>query len=453
MKEVEQMYLQQCRKLIEKQLGWGSSEQWTHQDFLNLSEMILEATGVSLSSTTLKRLWGKVKYKSVPNVTTLNVLAQFAGYADWRTFKTTHLTSASGENKKPIDQSDDLALWPSRKPRASVSLLRQSNSRDRKVLLKSLLIMMLLLGGGLMLTGMFFSMQAQKKAAFVLNEEDFSFSAEAVTSGVPNTVIFKYDASAAPSDSIYIQQSADPNERVKLSAQERRHAAMYYYPGAYRAALLADDQPLKQDDFIINTQGWTALVEREPMPYYFYEDLMHEGALRVPEEKLSAVLPDRHASTPWLAFYNVRDFGELYNDNFVLETALKSEFKGGGAVCQDSSVVILYENSSSLVIPLTIPACLANVDQQLKAQGIKSEQSNLLAFGVDFSDWVEVKCEARERELRLHINQQLAYQGALPQTHSKIIGVGYRFHGAGAVSYVRLSQPDGNPLYYDDFNG
>ncbi|MEK6477263.1 hypothetical protein WJR50_07005 [Catalinimonas sp. 4WD22] len=450
MKEVEQMYLQQCRLIIEKQLGWGNAGQWTNQDFLHLSEMILEATGVSLSSTTLKRLWGKVRYNSAPNVTTLNVLAQFAGYADWRTFKSANFTSPL-PGQKGMGKAETLGVRQHavRANPVPATVYQQ----DKKVLLKSFMLMLLLLVGGVIIIGLLFSMQAQKKAAFVWNEEDFSFSGKVVTSGVPNTVIFQYDASAAPSDSIYLQQSARPDDRVKVPVQDRQHAAMYYYPGAYQAALLADDQPLKQEDFIINTKDWTALVERDPMPYYFYENIMHGGALRVPEEKLGAVHPDRQASTPWLAYYNVKDFGELYNDNFVLETALKSEFKEGEAVCQDSSVVILYENSASLVIPLSIPACLANVDQQLKAQGMKTEDSNLLAFGADFSDWVEVKCEARERKLRLLINQQLAYQGVLPQTHSKIIGIGYRFHGAGAVNYVRLSQPDGKSLYYEDFNG
>ena len=76
-----------CKQLIEEKLGWGSSEHWTNQDFDLLSEKIYAVTGVALSQTTLKRIWGKVKYDSAPTVTTLNTLAKFVGFDNWRDFR------------------------------------------------------------------------------------------------------------------------------------------------------------------------------------------------------------------------------------------------------------------------------------------------------------------------------------------------------------------------------
>ena len=60
----EDFFIQKCRSQIEIQLGWGSSDLWTNQDFETLSEKIQEATGTYISLTTLKRIWGKVKYES-----------------------------------------------------------------------------------------------------------------------------------------------------------------------------------------------------------------------------------------------------------------------------------------------------------------------------------------------------------------------------------------------------
>ncbi|HEY1056610.1 MAG TPA: hypothetical protein VGE24_15795, partial [Emticicia sp.] len=79
-----------CKKLIEEKLGWGNSEKWTNQDFEDLSQRIFEATAITLSPTTLKRIWGKVKYDSAPTVTTLNTLAQFIGFEHWRAFRQNH---------------------------------------------------------------------------------------------------------------------------------------------------------------------------------------------------------------------------------------------------------------------------------------------------------------------------------------------------------------------------
>jgi len=72
--------------LIEKQLGWGDSASWPSKDFEKLNILIQEKTKISLSASTLRRVWGKVDYNNQPSVTTLDTLAQFAGYESWRSF-------------------------------------------------------------------------------------------------------------------------------------------------------------------------------------------------------------------------------------------------------------------------------------------------------------------------------------------------------------------------------
>src|SRR5688572_2669935 len=85
--QTDAWYLDQCLKQIESKLGWGPHSEWTNYDFEKLSETISEETGVTLSLSTLKRLWGRVTYKNVPALNTLNTLARFAGYDDWRAIK------------------------------------------------------------------------------------------------------------------------------------------------------------------------------------------------------------------------------------------------------------------------------------------------------------------------------------------------------------------------------
>jgi len=74
-------------ELFESNTGWGDSDEWSNQDFVILSEKIQERTGVALSHVTLKRIWGKVKYDSLPNIHTLDTLVQFLGYENWRAFR------------------------------------------------------------------------------------------------------------------------------------------------------------------------------------------------------------------------------------------------------------------------------------------------------------------------------------------------------------------------------
>ena len=79
--------VQKCLKQIEDSLGWGDSQSWHNDVFSELSERVQQKTKVLLSPVTLKRVWGRIEYQSAPSKTTLNTLAQFAGYANWRDFK------------------------------------------------------------------------------------------------------------------------------------------------------------------------------------------------------------------------------------------------------------------------------------------------------------------------------------------------------------------------------
>ena len=83
---MDQALMQQVKRLFEEKTGWGDSDLWSNQDFLELSEMIFDQTGIALSHVTLKRIWGKVRYESLPHTRTLNTIVQFLGYRSWREF-------------------------------------------------------------------------------------------------------------------------------------------------------------------------------------------------------------------------------------------------------------------------------------------------------------------------------------------------------------------------------
>src|SRR5258708_29703187 len=72
--------------IIEQQLDWGDASNWQSKDFELLNELILEQTKVSLSASTLRRIWGRVEYNHLPSGTTLDTLSRFAGFENWRGF-------------------------------------------------------------------------------------------------------------------------------------------------------------------------------------------------------------------------------------------------------------------------------------------------------------------------------------------------------------------------------
>lgn len=72
-----------CRR-VEETLGIKAT---TPKGFDRLTVMIFERTGVLLSPTTLKRMWGYLNESTTPRPTTLNVLAQCCGWRSYSDFQ------------------------------------------------------------------------------------------------------------------------------------------------------------------------------------------------------------------------------------------------------------------------------------------------------------------------------------------------------------------------------
>ena len=75
--------LQQLRQGVEEAID---TKMRTPKDFDTLSERIYRKTHKRVSSSTLKRFWGYLSSVSVPRLSTLDILAQFIGYADYESF-------------------------------------------------------------------------------------------------------------------------------------------------------------------------------------------------------------------------------------------------------------------------------------------------------------------------------------------------------------------------------
>ena len=58
----------------------------TSTDFESLSVVIEMSVGELISSSTLKRLWGYVSLNPTPRIATLDVLARFVGYRNFKEF-------------------------------------------------------------------------------------------------------------------------------------------------------------------------------------------------------------------------------------------------------------------------------------------------------------------------------------------------------------------------------
>ncbi len=388
-----------------------------------LSERIGQQTGVSLSVSTLKRVLGKVDAKSAPSLTTLNTLAQFLNYTDWRDFQ---LRTAE-TTPLPIEQPVPVAL--TQKPQWIIPGLRLALP-------------------GIVLLGLV-SFLLLRKTPY--SPTDFRFSSSTIrTQGLPNSVVFRYDATQAhEDDSVFISQSWDTRRKVLVHKDDHQHSAIYYYPGFYRAKLMIGEQVLKEHDLQINTDGWLGVVEAEweQEPLYFKSsDIVGSGMVRVTGELLEKRGVKRDPATPKIVLVNQQAGQGIKTDAFEFATEVKSLNEAGADACQRVEVV-LHAKNDLLVVPLVEPGCIGDIYVAAYGYYASSRKADLSGFGCHPTQWNQLRVRSRSGLVTFFLNQRAVYQARIKNRPAEIIGVQVRFNGPGAVRNTWLQGATGKIIF------
>lgn len=409
-----------CLRIIEANLGWGNAEDWTNYDFSKLSDEVHNRTHVRLSVTTLKRIWGKLKYESAPTLTTLNVLAQVAGYSDWRDF----CNRVGPIETVPVEENHTL--------------------HDAKPVERKLNRYWFLLSVPIIAVAYFLMLSKQKP---LINPDAFEFSADKMVSeGVPNSVVFHYDAEAASTDSVFIVQTWDIRRKTLVSKFNHDHSAIYYYPGFFRTRLIVDGEVVKRHDLWITSDGWLCLMEEDPIPLYFNKDeYSKRDRIEIDKEILAKYNLPLSPQPPKIRFFNQRDMGDMMSDNFTFETKIKNEFNAGTGACQFVQVLIQCKDDI-IFIPLSAKTCIGEMQLYFCGKSVVSEHADLSGFGCDLNEWTTLRVETVNKKATFFVNGKQAYSLDFPNNPTGVVGVQYRFNGVGAVKDTWFEDEKGKIL-------
>ncbi|WP_315816730.1 hypothetical protein [Paraflavitalea speifideaquila] len=252
----EQLHIRACLQAIEDKLNWGSPSDWGNGDFQKLAGLIAEETGVVLSLSTLKKDCGarfriRIRLRSPPWIPWRNTWVMPIGEPG---------NNLSGPYRK--QPGSNPALPPGGYGhRYGATTVHHYETQKLMYLVAVVLVLATLIG--FMTVGRNTPPDPAK----------FSFSANKVVSeGVPNTVVFTYDAMAAATDSVFIVQSWDIRRKTLVPKDKKVHSAIYYYPGYFRTRLIVDGTVVQRHNLQITSNGWLGLVENEPVPLYFKKE-------------------------------------------------------------------------------------------------------------------------------------------------------------------------------------
>jgi hypothetical protein len=399
-----------------------------------LSDDIFSRTETRLSVTTLKRVWGRIKYQSSPSTTTLNALAKYAGYADWRNF----------ELEINTVQADLPSLIATKKP---ITAVPAANKNKRWYLTVGALLILLALAWLLATSSdsppfnLATSPAPASAAPLSLSNvpaiiaDDYTFTSEKIkTEGVPNAVVFRYDATMAGADyPVRISQSWDTARSVVVSAYDSVHSSQYFYPGFFNAKLLVGNQVVQSHNLHITAPDWVGAIHRPGTPVYLApESFRDHDTLVVNEQMLQQYNVQLEPSLPEVRLYRVPDLPTIRSDDFSFETTLRSDYNSGSGACQAINVLLLLKNDA-IIVPLRATGCTGNVSVFALGTEMNAGSTDLSGFGTNLSNWTRLGIEGRDRQLRFLVNNQPALTMTVDVDPNDIIGVSIRLQGPGRV--------------------
>lgn len=458
--------LHHCKQTIEEKLTWGPSADWKQRDYECLSKLIFEETEISISLSTLRRLW-KPNYKATPHPSTLEALARFAGFGGWHQLQQMQQEVAAEETPTaetkpqvkavetaPAATSPQKATMESSDP---VTRPQSTPAPAPRFKVGGLTWLGSALAAGIavvLLFTLFSHNPAGSNVAPPLPDIPFSHRTT-VQTGLPNTVIFDFDLSALGDQQVHIQQSWNQAERVQLYPSQQHHSAVYYLPGFHRARLLVDERIVADRRVHITTDDWLPLARYDIMdtiPFYLPVDkIRNNGVLHAAPQLLADARLDLSKNQYWVSYYNVRDFGEITGDDFRLQARLRNRLEDGGLTCQKSQLFLLCENEFFL-IPLAYAGCVSDMTLLLPDQRLTGKENDMSAFGCDLSDWRTLTLSAEGGDTRILVDDRELHRHQSGVPAGRIKGMQFRFYGTGALDWVRLYDGQGQLIYADEFD-
>ena len=431
--EIEKELLLKCRQLVEQSLNWGDSASWGNDDFDQLSEKIFEKTKVRLSVSTLKRIWGRVRYESFPTTATLNALVCFVGFENWREFRQKNLTVSEDDFHDTLFDTDEAFTQP------------KSKTKSRRFYVNSIWVII-----SLSIVLVILSTVYNRIRHAVVDPLKIKFSAVKSSDDLPNSVVFNYDASVFNSDSVFIQQSWDPNRRERVPADGKQHTSIYYNPGYFIAKLIVDNQIKKECVVSIKTKGWKGVIETNPVPVYLSEsDIKHAGYMGITDSLLNKKTGKAIFNNVWTKFANVREFEGIDPGNFSFETTFRNTSKVEASACRKVFIYLLGKGGA-IGLPFSDKGCISDLNVLTGNYYMSGKDHDMSAFGCDFSQFQHLKLIVQNHRFKVFNNDKLILNLYQKEPMNGIVGVRYEFEGSGQVQDVKLSAP-GRVTYFDEF--
>lgn len=404
--------------------GYDDLSSMTQRDFDHIGEQLRLKSGILISGTTIKRL-GYGEFSRLPQIATLNAIANYFNYKTWQDYKADQIKNST-EPKSPEDK-------PLKKGKHKLSFIH----------LSILGLIAVGIGGYFIGTGI----------KTIGDAENASFSFRKNTSNdIPNSVVFNYNVDNVRADSFFIQQSWDENRRVKIYKNKYTITDIYYEPGYHIAKLIANDSVIREVDVSIPTDRWF-FYAIDNIANYTPEYIKGSGALAKGSLGLSVShLRENGIDADKDKRYHYVYFQSQMNqpsDNFRFKTRVRMQQVRRSA-CPYIEVE-LYCQRSFMTLRSTTKGCAHQALVQFGEQIARGAETDLLPISFDVHQWTDIEIVVKNKVATVKVNGRDAYSTRFVMDTKNLAGLGFISNGLCEVDHAELTGLDGKVVYNSDF--
>jgi transcriptional regulator with XRE-family HTH domain len=406
-----------CMMALCENAGFPDTAALVQRDLQTLTDAIETRTGVLISLSTIKRLLNG-QFTRLPQIATLNALAQYLDYPSWQAFRIAQRPGATPSQPNPIRPA-------------------QKNRRPR-----------ILAAAALLLTTLALLAVKLAHPPTLANLDKAQFSATKVTGNdLPNSVIFRYNIDEVTADSFFIQQSWDRNRRVRIYKKNYTLTDIYYEPGYHTAKLFANDKIIKTIDVSIPTDHWTFYVKEEPFKgHVVYINPAHptnDGPLQLTPEDLAAQNIDIPKYNAFIQVYFPSHL-QYSSDDFTLRCRVRVS-NINNANCPFLMTEIFCQRNF-MYFQNRLKGCTSETIAEFGDNFLNGKTHDLSGLGADITSWQHLTFTVKDRKATVSINDIPAYSATYQVSSGLITGLGFVSNGLCAVDSIDLGTGDGKPI-------
>lgn len=409
---------------ILKQLSFDNPEIVTQRDLEFFCDHVEEKTGIKISLSTAKRLL-HAQFTKLPQVATLNAIAQCLGHENWQSFKQ--------QQKMITEKVVEESLVATK---GKISIIKKFNKRKTITLTAVIAVMFFLIA--------FVNRSINKKPNF----ETASFNAQKTTANnIPNTVVFHYNVDKVNADSFFIQQSWDRNRRVRVYKNQHTLTDIYYEPGYHTAKLIADNKIIKTFDVSIPTDRWFFYAKQtlSGIPEYIEKSSQDVAqSLALTKEDLVRNNIDTRNEKHFIASYFPTKM-EIASDDYVFKTRIKRN-----AVRNDFCPYIMLEifcQKNFMYFKSMKPGCSSNSSVQFGEHILSGKNFDLSPLATNVDEWQDFEVVVKNRRVQISINGKKAFETDYKESSGLLTGLGFISNGLCEVQMTELKSGDGKLFY------